>query len=75
MSQGSRDDGAARLSADSRTAYCRACGRETDHDVALAMLSTATDRPDAEHRKFAQCPGHVLTCEECGTETRSPVNR
>ena len=54
---------------------CSNCGREAPHDVALAMLSTATDGVEEDNRKFAQCPGRVLTCTVCGTETRSLANR
>lgn len=61
--------------ADARVEYCPACGRETDHEVRLTMVSTATDGINDSHRKFAQAPGRVVTCTACGREHRSLVNR
>lgn len=69
----SDDDGEALT--ESRVAYCSTCGRETEHDVTVAMVSTATDGINDQHRKFARCPSRVLACTVCGAETRSLVNR
>ena len=68
-------EGETGAGADTRVASCSTCGRETLHDVALAMLSTATDGIEEDNRKFARCPGRVLTCRACGAETRSLANR
>lgn len=62
-------------SADGRVEYCPACGRETDHEVRLAMVSTATDGINDDHRKFARTPGRVVTCTACGRKRRSLANR
>ena len=61
--------------ANSQVERCDACGRETVHRVTIDMIETATEQVDERNAKYGQCPGRVLVCRRCGTESRSLVNR
>jgi rRNA maturation protein Nop10 len=56
---------------DGITESCPNCGRETLHEVELALV---TESSEQENAQFSREPYRLSTCVECGVETEQRMN-
>lgn len=51
--------------------HCEACGRDTQHDVSIRLL---TESQRAENAELSREPYRVAVCRLCGTERSTRMN-